>query len=71
MPFQNACVCDANADQKLPRYCRDHITRRNILATTNKIVASADRPLLPYFNPPKRGISLPPVGFKTARDGNL
>ena len=40
-----ACVCDANADQKLTRYCRVHITRRNILLTTNKIVASADRPL--------------------------
>ena len=46
MSFKNACVCDANADQKLSRYCRDHITRRNILATTNKIVASADRPLV-------------------------
>ena len=45
MSFQNACVCDANADQKLTRYCRVHITRRNILLTTNKIVASADRPL--------------------------
>ena len=44
MSFQNACVCDANADQKLPRYCRVHITWRNILVTTNKIVASADRP---------------------------
>ena len=38
----NPCVCDANADQKLPRYCRVHITRRNILVKTNKIVASAD-----------------------------
>ena len=47
MSFKNACVCDANADQKLSRYCRDHISRRNILATTNKIVASADRPLGP------------------------
>ena len=46
MSFQNACVCDANADQKLPRYCRVHITWRNILVTTNKIVASADRPLV-------------------------
>ena len=44
MSFKNACVCDANADQKLSRYCRNHITRRNILATTNKIVVSADRP---------------------------
>ena len=46
MSFQNACVCDANADQKLLRYCRDHITRPNILVTTNKSVASADRPLV-------------------------
>ena len=46
MSFQNACVCDANADQKLTRYIRVHITRRNILMTTNKIVASADRPYL-------------------------
>ena len=45
MSFQNACVCDANADQKLTRYCRVHITRRDILLTANKIVASADLPL--------------------------
>lgn len=32
MSLKSAFVCDANADQKLSRYCRDHITRRNIVA---------------------------------------